>query len=551
VVVAGRTDSTNFPNTASGAQASFGGGFVDAFVARLNSTLTSNLQSTYLGGSGDEFAYALGIHPTSGVVYVAGFTNSTNFPNTAGGAQASNGGNTDAFVARLGASLTTNPQSTYLGGSGLDEARALAIHPTSGDVYVAGITNSSNFPNTAGGAQASHGGGWDAFVARLNSTLTSNPQSTYLGGSGDEFANALAIHPTSGAVYVAGDTNSTNYPNTAGGAQGTFGGGAADGFVARLNLFLTSNPQSTYLGGGGEDGAYALAIHPTSGEVYVAGPTDSTNFPNTAGGAQGSNGGGGDAFVARLTAGLALSNVVDMVANAPTVPPSLAPGGSYPGLSFSCTNVGPDPAANATCSIAVSSGTVSGVSCTPAVPVASLAAGASITCSYTYTAPGTPGGGDTSQTGASFTVTAGTSASDPNPGNDTASNAGGPVPLVEALDDAVTLPANTVGATFNLGANDQVGAGSPPSGSTFSYLGGTCAAAAVNNTTGVATFNVPASGTCTVTYQLCYISGCDTATLTVTAQQVEPIPTLDGVGMTLLVVLVAGVGLLLLRRVMA
>jgi len=111
-------------------------------------------------------------------------------------------------------------QSTYLGGSGSDWAYAIAIHPTTGDVYVAGVTYSTDFPRTSGGAQASKGANSDAFVAKLDSTLT-NPsfQSTYLGGSGDEAAYALAIHPTTGDVYVAGDTTSPDFPRTSGGAQ--------------------------------------------------------------------------------------------------------------------------------------------------------------------------------------------------------------------------------------------------------------------------------------------------------------------------------------------
>jgi len=304
VFVAGGTESWNFPNTAGGAQASHGGGGSDAFVARLNSNLTQILQSTYLGGSGGEEAKALAI-AGSGEVYVAGYTASTNFPNTAGGAQAScsscSSGYSDAFVARLNAALTANLQSTYLGGSGDDFGFALAI-AGSGDVYVAGGTYSTNFPNTTGGAQGSNGGGSDAFVARLNATLTANPQSTYLGGSGYDAASALAI-AGSGEVYVAGYTASTNFPNTAGGAQASHGGAGSDAFVARLNAALTANPQSTYLGGSDVDYAFALAIA-GSGEVYVAGETASTNFPNTAGGARGSNGGGSDAFVARLTGDL-------------------------------------------------------------------------------------------------------------------------------------------------------------------------------------------------------------------------------------------------------
>ena len=143
----------------------------------------------------------------------------------------------DAFVARLPSTLTSLTQATYLGGSGIDQASALAIHPTTGDVYVAGFTDSSNFPGTAGGAQPANGGGFDAFVARLPSTLTALTQATYLGGSGDDEAFALAIHPTTGDVYVAGDTASTNFPGTAGGAQPTSGGW--DAFVARLNLVAT------------------------------------------------------------------------------------------------------------------------------------------------------------------------------------------------------------------------------------------------------------------------------------------------------------------------
>ncbi len=304
VYVAGETSSTNFPNTSGGAQASYRGGFGDAFVARLNSSLTQILQATYLGGSGGDSATALAIHPITGEVYVAGITRSDDFPRTTGGAQASPGGSFDAFVARLNSSLTQILQSTYLGGSGDDDARALAIHPTTGEVYVAGKTLSTNFPGTSGGAQSNYGGGsFDAFVARLNSNLTQILQATYLGGSDTDYAYALAIHPKTGDVYVAGYTNSSNFPNTAGGEQASNNRGF-DAFVARLNSSLTQILQVTYLGGSSLEYATALAIHPKTGDVYVAGETDSTDFPGTSGGAQASYR-GFDAFVARLTADLA------------------------------------------------------------------------------------------------------------------------------------------------------------------------------------------------------------------------------------------------------
>ena len=316
VYVAGQTNSANFPGTTGGAQPASGGGDLDAFVARLNATLTTLNQATYLGGSDKDFGYALAIHPTSGEVYVAGDTYSPNFPGTAGGSQPaihdSPFGADDAFVARLNADLTTLNQATYLGGSYYDEARALAIHPTSGEVFVAGNTVSTNFPGTAGGAQPAKGEEDDAFVARLNADLTTLNQATYLGGFDYDLGFALAIHPTSGEVFVIGSTLSTDFPGTTGGAQPALGGGA-DAFVARLNATLTMLNQATYLGGSGNDvgstlSGFSLAIHPTSGEVYLAGTTSSIDFPGTTGGAQPVNGGGSDAFVARLNATLTTLN---------------------------------------------------------------------------------------------------------------------------------------------------------------------------------------------------------------------------------------------------
>ena len=275
------------------------------------------LQATYLGGSGNEEAVALAIHPTTDEVYVAGNTTSTDFPKITGGAQRRCNNcitdvkdpNYDVFVAKLNKELTQILQSTYLGGRGNDKATAFAIHPTTGEVYVAGQTFSTSFPGTTGGAQTRHGGGYsDGFVARLNKELTQILQSTYLGGRGSDGAGALAIHPTTGEVYVAGWTASKDFSNTTGGAQARRHENinVIDAFVARLSADLTQILQSIYLGGSSDDYATALAIHPITGEVYVAGETWSDNFPNTTGGAQVSYGGGyKDAFVARLSADLA------------------------------------------------------------------------------------------------------------------------------------------------------------------------------------------------------------------------------------------------------
>ena len=229
-----------------------------------------------------------------------GRSGSVDFPGTAGGAQPASAGG--SFVARFNASLTTLIQATYLGGTG---AHSLAIEPTSGDVYVAGRTASNDFPHTTGGAQPASGGFFDIFVARLSSDLAALIQATYFGGSGGEEVPALAIHPTTGDVFVTASTWSTDLPGTANGAQPAFGGGAFDAFIARFNSTLTILNQATYLGGSGIDYSSAVAIDPLSGEVFVGGETLSADFPGTIGGAQPSLSGRVDAFVARFDETLA------------------------------------------------------------------------------------------------------------------------------------------------------------------------------------------------------------------------------------------------------
>ncbi len=307
VYVAGFSTSSNFPGVAGSAQAVNSGG-QDAFIARLNPALTTLVRSTYLGGTGNEIAQALAIHPATGEIYVAGATFSTNLPGVAGGAQPVQAGSQDAFIARFNPALTTRLQSTYLGGTDIDEARTLAIHPWTGEVYVAGYTTSANFPGVAGGAQSTASSGDEAFIARFNAALTSRLQSTYLGGAGIDRANALAMRPATGEVYVAGFTDSTDLAGVTGGTQSSKSGGTYDAFVARFNAALTSRMQSTYFGGAGNDLARALAVHPATGEVYVAGGSSSANLPGVAGGAQSIYSGSTDAFVSRQSGDLTAVN---------------------------------------------------------------------------------------------------------------------------------------------------------------------------------------------------------------------------------------------------
>ena len=251
-------------------------------------------------------AFALAVHPGTGAIYVAGQTYSTNFPDTAGGAQSARHGPTDAFVACLASDLKTSCGATYLGGTLGETAQTLAIGPAAPfDVYVGGWTSSSNFPVTPGAPQTTFGGFQDGFVARLTSNLTTLGTATYLGGSGAlQGVQSIAINALAPfAVYVAGSTSSTNFPGRSGGAQATFGG-TLDAFVARFTSDLGTLTQSTYLGGSSADTASALAVHALYGVVYVAGVTTSADFPATAFGAQAAAAGGNDAFVAYLSADL-------------------------------------------------------------------------------------------------------------------------------------------------------------------------------------------------------------------------------------------------------
>ncbi len=163
--------------------------------------------STLLGGSGADAANAIAVDST-GAAYVAGFTESINFP-TSNPVQNFNGGGNDVFIAKLNASGTGVVYCTYIGGSGDDRAFGIAVD-ASGAAYVTGSTTSQNFP-THSALQSSLAGARNAFVLKLSSAGNSMVYSTYLGGSGSDSAYGIAVD-ASGNAYVAGDTTSLNFP---------------------------------------------------------------------------------------------------------------------------------------------------------------------------------------------------------------------------------------------------------------------------------------------------------------------------------------------------
>ncbi len=308
VYVTGRTESSNFPVTAGAYSTTFRG-VSDVYVSKFDSSLSTLLASTFIGGS--DFDNARTIIINSGNVYVAGRTYSTDYPTTASTYQKTfkgNNNNGDAFVSELDPTLSTLLASTYLGGTGDDIAYWIAAD-SSNNLYVTGQTNSTNFPVTGGAYSNVQNGAYSVFISKLDSSLQNNLVSTYLGGNGNDLARVLVID-SSGNIYVAGHTNSTNFPTTAGAYNRNYSGadpvpnsgdgGSGDVFISKLNPTLSTLLASTYLGGSGNDLTFALALD--SGNVYVAGTTQSPNFPTTGGAYRTSFnvGGSPDAFVSEL-----------------------------------------------------------------------------------------------------------------------------------------------------------------------------------------------------------------------------------------------------------
>jgi protocatechuate 3,4-dioxygenase beta subunit len=285
------------------------GGNGDAIVVKLNSS-GATVYSTYLGGASDDYAFGIAVD-TSGDAYVTGSTFGQ-FPVTTGAFQTAFGGGPfpgDVFVAELNASDTALVYSTYLGGTSDERAHGIALD-NADDTYVTGYTTSSDFPITTGAFQTALGNtGGNAFVTELNASGTALVYSTYLGGS-DGFGDAgsaIAVD-RGGNAYVTGLTYATNFPLTADAIVTTLSGNDGNGFVTELNASGSDLVYSSYLGGTGQhiccsytgDEGFGIALD-SADSIYLTGVTDATDFPTTAGAFQTRYGGGGDAFIMKIS----------------------------------------------------------------------------------------------------------------------------------------------------------------------------------------------------------------------------------------------------------
>lgn len=294
--VTGTSFSTNFPITEGAFQTAPGDGFYEAFVTKLSPTGASLVYSTYLG-AGYDCGTSIAVD-TAGNAYVTGTTASAQFPVTAGAFQTSYGGGSgDAFVTQLNAAGSALVYSTFLGGSGYDFGNGIAVD-TAGNAYATGFAGSADFPVSAGAFQTMSGGARNAFVTKLDPTGSMLVYSTYLGGNTMDQGRAIAVDAL-GNAYVSGMASSTNFPLSADAFQTTYGGDEYDAFVSMLDPSGTTLLYSTYLGGSGVDEGFGIAVD-TAGMVYVAGTTNSTDFPATTGAFQAASGGGFDAFVTKI-----------------------------------------------------------------------------------------------------------------------------------------------------------------------------------------------------------------------------------------------------------
>lgn len=359
-IVTGFTLSSDFPVTTPGAFQPTSGGLTDVFVAKLNAAGSALVYSTYLGGTGVDIGLGVAVDG-SGNAYVTGGTRPTivapGFPTTPGAFQVTPGGGTcptdpcrDAFVTKLDPTGAV-VYSTLVGGGADDAGNGIAVD-SAGNAALTGFTQSANFP-TAGAFQSTLLGTTDAFVTKLNAAGSALLYSTYLGGSGEDFGNAIALDGV-GTAHLTGTTASANFPTI--GGPGFSGVGEA--FVTKLALTAGASPAysrsllsldigaaiavdgtgnalitgtelqctvsgisgctafnndafvvkvdpsavvvaTVFLGGSGDDTGQAIAVD-SAGNPYVTGDTTSADFPTTPSAFQMVNQGTPDAFIVRL-----------------------------------------------------------------------------------------------------------------------------------------------------------------------------------------------------------------------------------------------------------
>jgi hypothetical protein len=268
------TGSADFPSTTGAYDESFNGGSLDGVILKLDRTGSNLVYSTFLGGTSTEDGLSIVLDAT-GAAYVAGWTDSPDFPTTPGAIfPISPGGASDGFYAKIAADGASLQFASFLGGFLSDHPTSVALDSL-GSLLIGGYTESADFPTTPGVHRATINGPQDAFVTKINPSATTIIFSTFLGGSNHEGNAYLAVDAT-GEVFMAGQTQSSDFPLTTGCYQTTRG----NQYVVRLDPLGTVLRYSTYLGAINDRvGAVALA---RAGFFCLSGYTNSRSYPTSA-----------------------------------------------------------------------------------------------------------------------------------------------------------------------------------------------------------------------------------------------------------------------------
>ncbi|NLB55806.1 MAG: PQQ-binding-like beta-propeller repeat protein [Lentisphaerae bacterium] len=322
--ISGYTDSSDF-HTTSGAYNRYHRGSSDAFVMKVGYELTSVEAGTFLGGSGLDKAYGLALCTTN--VYIGGYTESlaSSFTPSLNTRWSTNSGAGDGFLMTLKKDLGQNYyKMTFLGGTKEDAITAVGVHTGTNLVFAAGYTYSTDFKTNAPYPSVP-GGGADAFVVSFSKDMVVMPRCVYVGGSGDDFPTAMTVTrmgtkvPYKYMVDVAGYTKSPNFPVQQNAFSSALRGGE-DGFIFRMattNINVNSMEASTYVGGFQNDRIKDIYVYSSDSvdeglggtRVWVAGSTESEDFPFSDAAHTTIYSGNKDGFVTRFGGELAFGSV--------------------------------------------------------------------------------------------------------------------------------------------------------------------------------------------------------------------------------------------------
>jgi hypothetical protein len=310
--ICGATCSNNFPTKTGSYDLVYNGSGAwgtDAFVTKLDTNGTNLIYSTYLGALDDEDALAICVDGLN-CAYVAGYTESSDFPTTSNAYMQTSSNYSNGFVCKLNDSGSNLLYSTYFQSNGYDEIHGMAINGAN-KVYLTGSVYNfygiNNFPLPNGSiSPVPVASDKNAFVAVLDLSLPNSQQlvySTCFGGAGSDVGEKIRIDPL-GRIYFAGSTTSgINFPYTSNAFDTTYNGGLSDGFFALIDpnaQGMSSLIYSSFFGGSNIDSVRNMVLD-MSGYVYLAGYTNSTNLPTTASAYQASNQGAYDCFFSALS----------------------------------------------------------------------------------------------------------------------------------------------------------------------------------------------------------------------------------------------------------